>query len=178
MRWFRANPESPVFPELKSLVAKTFGIADVVRESLQPFARKVVAAFIYGSVARGKHDASSDVDLLVVGDIAVRRRLLRPGMATALDNLVVARQLKAEPSSPAEIDALLKRAAGLLTDAGNAALSPVSRFTLAYDAAFALATASLHAIGRAAAASCGTNKNARRLVEWIMNPTYKTRLIY
>lgn len=71
--WFRANPESPVFPEIKSLVAKTFGIADVVRESLQPFARKVVAAFIYGSVARGEHDASSDVDLLVVGDIAPSR---------------------------------------------------------------------------------------------------------
>lgn len=71
--WFRANLASPVFPELKSLVAKTFGIADVVRESLQPFARKVVAAFIYGSVARGEHDASSDVDLLVVGDIAPSR---------------------------------------------------------------------------------------------------------
>jgi len=71
--WFRANPESPVFPELKSLMAKTFGIADVVRESMQPFARKVVAAFIYGSVARGEHDAASDVDLLVVGDVAPSR---------------------------------------------------------------------------------------------------------
>lgn len=71
--WFRANSASPVFRELKSLVAKTFGIADVVRESLQPFARNVVAAFIYGSVARGEHDASSDVDLLVVGDIAPSR---------------------------------------------------------------------------------------------------------
>lgn len=71
--WFRANPESPVYPEIKSLVAKTFGIADVLREALQPFARKVVAVFIYGSVARGEHDASSDVDLLVVGDIAPSR---------------------------------------------------------------------------------------------------------
>ena len=35
---FRANPESPVFPEIKSLVAKIFGIVDVVRESRQPFA--------------------------------------------------------------------------------------------------------------------------------------------
>jgi len=31
--WFRANPDAPVFPELKSLVAKTFGIADVVRDA-------------------------------------------------------------------------------------------------------------------------------------------------
>ena len=71
--WFRANPASPVFLELKSLVAKTFGIADVVRESLRPFSKKIVAAFIYGSVARGEHDAASDIDLLVVGDIVPSR---------------------------------------------------------------------------------------------------------
>jgi hypothetical protein len=80
---------------------------------------------------------------------------LRPGMATALDNLVAARQLKAEPSSPAEIEALLKRAAGLLTDAGNPALSPAGRFALAYDAAFALATASLRSAGYRADAARG-----------------------
>jgi predicted nucleotidyltransferase len=71
--WFRANPGSPVFGELKSLVAKTFGIADRVREALQPFARKIGAAFIYGSVARGEHDSASDIDLMVVGDLAPSR---------------------------------------------------------------------------------------------------------
>ena len=64
-------------------------------------------------------------------------------MANPLENLVAARQLKAEPASAAEVDALIKRAASLLTDAGNEALSPASRYTLAYDAAFALATAAL-----------------------------------
>jgi predicted nucleotidyltransferase len=67
--WFRANPESPVFPELKSLAAKTFGIADALREALHPFEKKIRTAFIFGSVARGEHHASSDVDVLVVGDI-------------------------------------------------------------------------------------------------------------
>ncbi|MFN0039051.1 MAG: nucleotidyltransferase domain-containing protein [Burkholderiales bacterium] len=71
--WFRANPASPVFAELKSLVAKTFGIADIVREALRPFSGKIAAAFIYGSVARGEHDAASDVDVLVVGDVAPSR---------------------------------------------------------------------------------------------------------
>lgn len=71
--WFRANPASPVFAELKSLVAKTFGIADIVREALRPFSGRIVAAFIYGSVARGDHDAASDVDVLVVSDIAPSR---------------------------------------------------------------------------------------------------------
>jgi predicted nucleotidyltransferase len=86
--WFAANPASPVFGELKSLVAKTAGIADVVRDALQPFSRQIAAAFIYGSVARGEHDASSDVDVLVVGSVApsklapvqlaLRERLGRP----------------------------------------------------------------------------------------------------
>ena len=68
--WFAANPASPVFGELKSLIAKTAGIGDVVRDALQPFARQIVAAFIYGSVARGEHDSSSDVDVMVVGSVA------------------------------------------------------------------------------------------------------------
>ena len=76
-------------------------------------------------------------------------------MPKELDNLVAARQLKAEPSSPAEIDVLLKRAAGLLTDAGNPALSPPSRFSLAYDAAFALSTAALRLAGYRADAARG-----------------------
>jgi hypothetical protein len=76
-------------------------------------------------------------------------------MPNPLDNLVGARQLKAEPSSPAEIDALLKRAAGLLTDAGNPALGPASRFALAYDAAYALATAALRTAGYRVDASRG-----------------------
>lgn len=68
-------------------------------------------------------------------------------MAKALDNLVAARQLKSEPSSPDEIKTLLKRAAGLLADAANATLGSPSRFSLAYDAAFALATAALRLSG-------------------------------
>lgn len=56
-------------------------------------------------------------------------------MSQELDNLVAVRLLKAEPASEAEVATLLQRAAALLTDAGNAALAPASRFNLAYDAA-------------------------------------------
>ena len=71
--WFQANPVSPVFQELKALVAKTSGVADIVREALAPFARQIDAAFIYGSVARNEHDALSDVDLMVVGSVTPSR---------------------------------------------------------------------------------------------------------
>lgn len=68
-------------------------------------------------------------------------------MDKELQNLVNAKQLKAEPSTAGEIETLLRRSAGFLTDAGNATLGPGSRFALAYDAAFALANAALRRKG-------------------------------
>jgi len=67
--YFRANPDAPIFEELKSIVRKTFGVADVLREALAKFARHIDTAFIYGSVARGEETATSDVDVLIVGSI-------------------------------------------------------------------------------------------------------------
>ncbi|HWH82488.1 MAG TPA: hypothetical protein VNU71_09645 [Burkholderiaceae bacterium] len=60
-----------------------------------------------------------------------------------LDNLVRARQLKAEAGAQGEIDGLIRSGAARLADAGNASLSPESRFDLAYNASHALALAAL-----------------------------------
>jgi len=68
-------------------------------------------------------------------------------MTRELDNLVALRHLKAEAASATEVATLLQRAATLLSDAGNSALAPASRFNLAYDAAFALATTALRLRG-------------------------------
>jgi predicted nucleotidyltransferase len=65
---YRANPESPVFAELCALTRKTFGLADPLREALEPLASRISAAFVYGSVARHEDTASSDVDLMVIAD--------------------------------------------------------------------------------------------------------------
>jgi predicted nucleotidyltransferase len=67
--YFRANAQAPVFEELKGIVAKTFGVADILRDLLAPFARRIQVAFIYGSVARGEDTARSDIDLMIVGDV-------------------------------------------------------------------------------------------------------------
>jgi predicted nucleotidyltransferase len=66
--YFRVNREAPVFPELQSLFAKTAGLADVLREALAPLGGQVRVAFVFGSAARGELRASSDIDLLVVGE--------------------------------------------------------------------------------------------------------------
>ena len=67
-RHYRANERSPVFEPLRDLVLRTTGLADVLREALAPFASKLVAAFVFGSIARREDTASSDVDLFVVSD--------------------------------------------------------------------------------------------------------------
>jgi len=67
--YYRANTQCPIFDELKSIVRKTFGVADVIRQSLAINADKIRVAFIFGSVARSTENRFSDIDLLVVGDI-------------------------------------------------------------------------------------------------------------
>ncbi len=66
---FQANPASPVYEELRGILKKTAGIADVLREALEPLADRVRVAFIYGSVARGDERAGSDLDLMVIGEL-------------------------------------------------------------------------------------------------------------
>ncbi|MFZ0964122.1 MAG: nucleotidyltransferase domain-containing protein [Terriglobia bacterium] len=67
--YYQANPECPVFAELKGLVVKTAGAADVLREALAPLGGRIKVAFIYGSMARLQQKNASDVDLLVVGEV-------------------------------------------------------------------------------------------------------------
>lgn len=68
--YYQANSESPIFKEMKSLLAKTAGVHDVLREALVPLAGQIQIAFIYGSVGRSEERADSDVDLMVVGSVS------------------------------------------------------------------------------------------------------------
>jgi predicted nucleotidyltransferase len=65
---YRADPLSPIHAELVSIVRKTFGLAAPLREILAPLAEHVLAAFVYGSVAKGTDTAASDIDLMLVSD--------------------------------------------------------------------------------------------------------------
>ena len=65
---YQANAAAPVFEELRGLVLKTSGLADVLRDALAPLAAQISAAFVYGSVAKRQDTAKSDIDLMVVSD--------------------------------------------------------------------------------------------------------------
>ena len=66
---YKANRASPIFPELQGIVRKTVGLADVLREALEPLSVRIELAFVFGSVARGEEGPASDIDLMVVGDV-------------------------------------------------------------------------------------------------------------
>ena len=68
--YYQANSKNPIFTELKSILAKTSGIRDIFHEVLAPLADRIRLAFVYGSIARGDETSSSDVDLMVVGDLS------------------------------------------------------------------------------------------------------------
>jgi predicted nucleotidyltransferase len=68
--YYQANRKNPIFAELKSILAKTSGIRDILHEVLAPLADRIKLAFVYGSIARGDEGAASDVDLMIVGDLS------------------------------------------------------------------------------------------------------------
>jgi len=67
--YYKANEKCPIFNDLKNIVRKTFGVADVIRESLETVANKIRVAFIFGSIARSTDDRASDIDLVIIGKI-------------------------------------------------------------------------------------------------------------
>lgn len=79
-KYFKANSQSPVFSELRSLMVKTSGIEDYLKKILQEQSDAIQLAFIFGSFARGSETVASDIDLMIIGDITSRElsRLLTP----------------------------------------------------------------------------------------------------
>jgi predicted nucleotidyltransferase len=65
---YQANKDAPIFSELHGLVVKTIGVVEPLRQALAPLADDVEVAFVYGSVAKRRDHAGSDLDLLIVSD--------------------------------------------------------------------------------------------------------------
>lgn len=68
---YQANRACPVFDELAGIFRKTAGLADLLRDALAPLRASITAAFVFGSMARGKERPTSDVDVMVIGDITL-----------------------------------------------------------------------------------------------------------
>jgi predicted nucleotidyltransferase len=69
--YFKAETRSPIFRELRGIFEKTEGLIPSLRVALRPFENKIVFAFVYGSIARRQEHATSDVDLMVIGNVGL-----------------------------------------------------------------------------------------------------------
>ena len=64
---YQANPDCPIYTELKSIVDKTFGVVGILALSLEKILPQVDYAFVYGSIAKGTEHSGSDIDLMLIG---------------------------------------------------------------------------------------------------------------
>lgn len=74
--YYRANANHPLFQEIKTLVVKTTGALPLLTEAFRSkkvSGQEVLSVFIFGSIARGEERAESDIDLMVIGNIGLRK---------------------------------------------------------------------------------------------------------
>lgn len=69
--YYQASRAHPLYPDIRSLVLKTAGLVEGLRESLA--GQGIRFAFVFGSIAKGKEGADSDVDLFVIGPVTLRQ---------------------------------------------------------------------------------------------------------
>lgn len=70
--YYKANRNCAIFEELKRILFKSVGIADVLKDNFKKL-KEIRIAFIYGSYAKGEENLLSDIDLFVIGDITSKR---------------------------------------------------------------------------------------------------------
>ncbi len=66
--YYKANKKCPIFEQLKMILFKSVGIAEVLEKNLKK-RNNIKIAFIYGSYAKGQESLLSDIDLMVIGSI-------------------------------------------------------------------------------------------------------------
>lgn len=69
--YYQANVQHPLYTEIRSIVLKTSGLIELLQDVLDN--DHIRAAFVFGSIARGEAGAESDVDIMVIGDVGLRK---------------------------------------------------------------------------------------------------------
>jgi predicted nucleotidyltransferase len=68
VKFYSLNKKYPLFKELKKIMFKTEGVEGSLKGLVGRF-RGISLAFIYGSYAKNREKKTSDIDLVVVGEI-------------------------------------------------------------------------------------------------------------
>jgi predicted nucleotidyltransferase len=75
MKYYTVNRKMSIYDELKKIFLKTEGIGNVLKDNLTKLG-EINVALIYGSFAKGEEQLSSDIDIMIVGDVN-EKKLIR-----------------------------------------------------------------------------------------------------
>lgn len=70
--YFKANNANPIFPELQGIALKMTGLRPLLADALHGLGG-IELAFVYGSYADGTAGTESDIDLLIIGTVGLRK---------------------------------------------------------------------------------------------------------
>jgi uncharacterized protein len=68
---YRLNPQHPLFPELRQIAVKSFGVREPIEAALHELNGDIDRAFIFGSIATSTDTPESDIDVMIIGDIRI-----------------------------------------------------------------------------------------------------------
>jgi len=68
LRFFKINKNYLLYEEIKKIVSKTIGVEAKIKSLVEELPN-VEAAFIFGSIAKGKENIYSDIDLMLIGQV-------------------------------------------------------------------------------------------------------------
>ncbi len=71
--YYQIDRSVSIFEELKSIFLKTVGLGDVLTNYLKEHQKEIAIAFIYGSYAKHKETATSNLDLFIIGTIEPKK---------------------------------------------------------------------------------------------------------
>jgi len=108
--YYSANEQCAIYPELRGLMLKTAGLADVLAKALAFLSPRIKVAYVYGSMADGSATADSDVDLMVVGKASLAQVIEVLGNAEQ----ALGREINATVYSFAEYRSKLKQGRGFI----------------------------------------------------------------
>jgi len=63
---YKFDENCSILNEIKGIILKTVGVANLIQKALKPAEKKISHAFIFGSFASGDYGNESDVDLFMV----------------------------------------------------------------------------------------------------------------
>lgn len=67
----QANRQHPIYPDIRNLVLKTSALLEILRQGLHD--TDVRVAFVFGSLASCAEQAHSDVDLMILSSVGLRK---------------------------------------------------------------------------------------------------------